>query len=113
MNRNERYVFEITYDVRDDCREEYETWLSTTTIAWLSSDALCGFHSEQSVAPDSSEVRLLLEFDTLGEWLAFVNTTSHQERLLRLGDLTDELHAHLWEPTAVLLTPTADGRLVS
>ena len=113
MNPNERYVFEITYDVRDDCREEYETWLSTTTVAWLSSEALCGFHSEQSVAAERSEVRLLLEFESLREWLAFVNTREHQERLLRLRSLTDQLHAHLWEPTAVLLTPTTDGRLVS
>ncbi|KAB1197462.1 MULTISPECIES: hypothetical protein [Haloferax] len=113
MIHTERYVFEVTYDVRDDYREEYEAWLSTTTVAWMSSETVCGFHSEQSLAVDCPDVRLLLEFETLADWLTFVDSQAHQRHLLELRTLTNGLDACLWEPTPISLTPPTDSGLLS
>ena len=106
MNPYEQYVFEVTYDVLDRCREDHETWLSKTTEQWIMTESLDGFRSEQSLVGGSPEVRLRLEFATLANWGRFVESDQYQQNLDRLEALTDRLETHLWEPAAITLDPT-------
>lgn len=108
MNSHERYVYEVTYDVGDQ-RDEYETWLPAATEQWITTAKLDGFRSEQSVTDESPEVRLRLEFETLADWVAFVESDTYQQRFEQLQTMTDNLTTHLWEPTPISLNPTADG----
>ena len=110
MNPYERYVFEVTYDILDQYREEHDRWLSKTTEQWITTECLDGFRSEQSVMGASPEVRLRFEFETLTNWATFVESDQHRRNLDRLEGMTDRFDTNLWEPAAILLNPTpADG----
>ena len=109
MNSNERYVYEVTYDVVDQHRNEYEMWLSKTTEQWIAIPKLSGFRSEQSVMEEDSEVRLRLEFETRADWATFVESEPYQQRIKQLQTMIESLTTHLWEPTAISLDPTTDG----
>ncbi|WP_253737528.1 hypothetical protein [Halohasta salina] len=110
MNPYERYVFEISYDIRDQHRADHETWLSKTTEQWLMAESLDGFRSERSLMGESPAVRLRFEFATLANWGRFVESDQYQRNLARLDALTDRLETHLWEPAAIPLDPTpSDG----
>lgn len=109
MNDHDRYVYEITYDVVDQHRPEYETWLAATTEQWITTAKITGFGSEQSVRDESPECRLRLEFETLADWVSFVGSDAYQQRIEQLQTMTDELTTTLWEPTSISLTPTTDG----
>lgn len=109
MNAYERYVYEVTYDVLDHRREEYETWLPETTEQWILTTAVAGFSSEQSVTDESPEMRLRFEFETLADWLGFVESDPFQRRLEQLKDMTSTLAVNLWKPTAISLDSTTDG----
>jgi hypothetical protein len=109
MTTHERYVYEVTYDVVAPHREEYETWLPETTEQWILTPTVAGFSSEQSVTDESPEMRLRLEFETLADWLVFVESDPFTHRLEQLQDMTDTLTTHLWKPTEISLNSTADG----
>ena len=110
MNPYERYVFEVTYDILDRCREEHDRWLSKTTEQWITTESLDGFRSEQSVVGAGPEVRLRFEFETLANWATFVESDRHRRNLDRLEGMTDRFSTNLWEPAAIPLNPTpADG----
>lgn len=110
MNPYRQYVFEVTYDVLDQHREDHETWLSNAAEQWITTESLDGFRSEQSVTGASPEVRLRFEFDTLADWATFIESDHHRRTLDRLEALTTRFETNLWEPAAIPLTPTAaDG----
>lgn len=111
MHCPERYVYEITYDVVERHRQEYEIWLPKTTEQWITTAKLAGFRSEQSVFDEEPEVRLRLEFEALTDWVTFVESDPFQRRFERLQTMTDSVTTRLWEPTAVPLSPTADGEV--
>jgi len=103
MNPYERYVFEFTYDIIDQHREDHGAWLSNAAEQWLTTESLDGFRSEQSVTGSSPEVRLRFEFDTLADWARFVESDHHRRTLDRLEALTERFETNLWEPAAIPL----------
>ncbi|WP_458208021.1 hypothetical protein [Haladaptatus sp. NG-SE-30] len=105
MKSHERYVYEVTYDILDQYREEYETWLPKITEQWITTENLDGFRSERSVTDTSPDVRLSFEFEMLADWATFVESDPYQQSLDRLNEMTERFRTNLWEPTTISLSP--------
>ncbi|AFK19902.1 hypothetical protein E6P09_00625 [Haloferax mediterranei ATCC 33500] len=107
MRTSDRYSYEVTYDVVDGSRDEYESWLSAATAQWITAETVCGFQCEHTVVGPGPSVRLRFEFDTLGDWNAFVTAESHHQCLDRLRTMTDNLTTVVWTPVTIPLSATS------
>ncbi|WP_363466756.1 hypothetical protein [Halogeometricum borinquense] len=101
MKPFDRYVYELTYNVDPEARDEYDAWLAETTAEWLALEQVRGIRSEHTVECAEHDVRLRFEFGSLSNWGAFVTADRTRRRLDQLRRMTDRLEVALWKPAAI------------
>ena len=100
---NTTNVYEIEFDVAGSQREAFESWLSTEIVKWAGHEAVASFEvfaNDQGLSP---ETKLVFEFETLGDWVEFVDSEVHADAIDRLNGFTETRNAVLWRRDSVRL----------
>lgn len=99
MNGQLEYVYEVTYDVAGDRREEYENWVPGANERWLAIEELTHFSAYRNEKGLSPQVKLVFGFDSLRDWAGFVDSDAHKRNIDDLRSFCNGLQAVLWEPS--------------
>lgn len=100
--------YEILFDVPSRHREAFEQWLSSDAIAWLNNDRVHSFDVFQNDTGLSPEVKFVFGFETVQDWVGFVNSDEHEAATHRLEALVDNRKAVLWQRTTVKMDEPGD-----
>lgn len=104
-------VYEIEFDVAGSQREAFESWLSTEVVEWVGHEAVASFEvftNDQGLSPES---KFVFKFETLRDWVEFVDSDAHENAIDRLNGFTETRNAVLWRRDSVRLdggSPTGD-----
>lgn len=101
-------MYEIQFDVLASNREEFEEWLSSDVIDWVSHETVACFEVFQNEKGLSPEVKLSFGFETVRAWATFVGTEEHKAAIERLCTLAEDREAVLWERASVKLDGVGD-----
>lgn len=104
-------IYEITFDVPGQRRDQYYSWLETDAVDWFAHESVEEFevyHNDQGLSPG---VKFVFRFDSLRAWATFVGSDEHATATEALETFTERLDGQLWQRDSLCLDcgPEIDG----
>ncbi|MEF8782548.1 MAG: hypothetical protein V5A39_06150 [Haloarculaceae archaeon] len=103
------HIYEIEFDVLGQRRDEYDAWLETDALEWISHEAVDEFEvlrHTQNLAP---RVRFVFEFRSIHRWADFIVSEQHKRSMDCLHSFTAEIDVALWQRSSLRLDSTSDS----